>query len=457
MTSPVPVAAPSIRRHRGILPALLCAVLSYSLMQTLLVPALPALVEGLGLDATGGGWVLTSYLVSGAIAAPILGALGDRFGHRRLLLVSMAAFVAGSVLCIVGGAYPLFLLGRVLQGASTASFPLALAIVRRHLPAEEQPSAVGWLSGTLGLGAGAALVIGGFIAETLSWPWLFVVGAVLGVLSIVLVATRVPRSVRVEGAGGLDGAGAVLLTIGLLSLLVSVAQGSAWGWTSPAVLGLAVLAVAAFVALWAVERRAAHPLVDVRVLSKPALAAVNLLTLLLGFIPYLFYVGLPVLFQAVPPEGFGMDVAQTGFAMLPGAVLVFLGGRLAPMLLARMPAAVVAVLALLAMAIGGAGAALIPGSLVAVVIFFSLVGLGNGIGFALAADLVSRLVPRDEIAAAVGVNGVLRTVGSAFGTPLTMLVLAGAASGSRFMLLFALAAVVSVAGVVLGATVRVPR
>ncbi|UGS27038.1 MFS transporter [Microbacterium resistens] len=455
MTAPVPVIPSASRTSRGLLPALLCAVLSYSLMQTLLVPALPSLVDGLRLDAAGGGWVLTSYLVSGAIAAPVLGALGDRFGHRRVLLAAMGLFVAGSVLCVVAPVYPPFLLGRVLQGASTASFPLALAIVRRHVAADEQPAAVGWLSGTLGLGAGAALVIGGFIAEALSWPWLFAVGALLGVLSIVLVATLVPHAVRAEPSGSLDAAGAALLGGGLVALLLAVAQGSTWGWGSPAVLALAGCAAVCLVSLWAVEKRVSRPLVDVRVLSRPALASVNLLTLLLGFTPYLFYVGLPVLFQAAHPAGFGMDVAQTGFAMLPGAVLVFLGGRLAPWLLARIRPAAVAVLAMLAMGLGSAGAMLLPASLPAIVSLFALVGLGNGIGFALAADLVSRLVPRNEIAAAVGVNGVLRTVGSAFGTPITMLIVAGGAAPSAFVLLFGVAAAVSVVGVVLGATVRV--
>lgn len=457
MTSPVRVSPPKALR-RGILPALLCAVLSYSLMQTLLVPALPALVSGLGVDAAGGGWVLTAYLVSGAIAAPILGGLGDGFGHRRLLLVSMGLFVVGSVLCVVGGGYAVFLTGRVLQGVSTASFPLALAIVRRHLPSEAQPAAVGWLSGTLGLGAGAALVIGGFIAEALSWQWLFVVGTGLGVISLVLVATQVPRS---ESAARehrrLDLPGAVLLAIGLLSLLLVVAQGPTWGWGSPAVLSLAALAILAFIVLWVVEKRVSRPLIDVRVLSRPALAVTNLLTLLLGFIPYLFYVGLPVLFQAAHPGGFGMDVAQTGFAMLPGAVLVFVGGRLTPVLLTRLRPATVAALALLAMGVGSVGSALLPGSLLAVVLFFSAIGLGNGIGFALVADLVSRLVPRDEIAAAVGVNGVLRTIGSAFGAPITMLILADGAMPASFAMLFALAAAVSVVGMLLGSSIRVSR
>ena len=466
MTAPTPV----VGRHSdpvsrgGILPALLCAVLAYSLMQTLLVPALPQLSAGLGLDAAGSGWIFTAYLLSGAVAAPVLGALGDRHGHRRILLVSLVAFVVGGLLCAVGGWFAVFLLGRVLQGAATASFPLALAIVRREVPAERQPAAIGWLSGALGLGAGLALVLGGLIAEAASWQWLFATGVLLGVVSLILVARLVPADAReadpssggtaVGRAGGADVLGAMLLSAGLLALLLAVAQGAAWG--PVAVVVLLLLSAGSFAALWVQERRAADPLLDLRTLGRPALLLVNLLTLLLGFIPYVFYVGLPALFQSSPPVGFGMTVAATGLAMLPGAVLVVVGGRIAPVLRKRMPAAAVAVMALVLMAAGGAGSALAVGSLPAVVVFFSLVGLGNGLGFALAADLVSRLVPRTEVAAALGVNGVLRTVGSAFGTPVTMLLIGGAPDASSFALLFTVAAGVSVAGAVLGGAIRIP-
>ena len=456
MTAPVPVVRADVlpSPHRGTLPALLCAVLSFSLMQTLLVPALPALVADLRLDATGGGWILTSYLLSGAVAAPILGALGDRHGHRRVLLAAMVVFVLGGALCATGASMLVFLAGRVLQGAATASFPLALAIVRRHLAPERQSVAVGWLSGTLGLGAGVALVVGGAIAQALSWPWLFVTGAVLGVLSVVLVAAFVPASPRTPSHGRAEVPGAVLLAVALLSLLLAVSQSAAWGPAATA--GSALLACAALVAFWLVERRSVQPLIDVRVLARPALALVNALTLLLGFIPYLFYVGLPMLLQAIPPRGFGIDVAGTGLAMLPGAILVFLGGRLTPALSRRLPPAAVAALALAVMAAGGLGASLMPGSLLAVIVFFALVGLGNGIGFALAADLVSRLVPRDEIAAAVGVNGVLRTVGSAFGTPVTMLIVGGASGGGEgFVTVFAVATAAAVLGVAIGGAIRV--
>ncbi|RZT68442.1 putative MFS family arabinose efflux permease [Leucobacter luti] len=453
---------PPVPRSRGLVFALALAVLAFSMMQTLLVPALPTLTREFGIDAALAGWILTSYLLCGAIAAPILGALGDRHGHRKILFVTLGLFIAGGVLAAVAPSFPVLLAGRVLQGASTATFPLALAIVRRHTTGPAQSAAIGWLSGTMGLGAGAALVVGGVIVESLSWHWLFVTGAVMGALALVLVAAFAPASARGQ-ATRTDWPGTILLTVGLLALLLAISQGGRWGWTSVQVLGLAALAVAALWALVIVERRTAAPLLDVRTLARPALAITNGITLFLGFVPYLCYIGLPVLLQGPGEPGFGQgfSVTQTGIALLPGAILVFLGGRFAPWLISRVGPRATAFVALAAMGVGGAGIAVAPGSLAVIVVFFALVGLGNGIGFAVVAELVAGLAPRDEVAAALGVNGVLRTVGSALGAPVATAVLAsgawavgGAPSAASFTALFVLGAVVSIVGACFALTLR---
>ncbi|MER2241265.1 MFS transporter [Rhodococcus sp. (in: high G+C Gram-positive bacteria)] len=170
------------------------------------------------------------------------------------------------------------------------------------------------------------------------------------------------------------------------------------------------------------------------------------LTLVFGFVPYIFYLCLPRILQA--PEsstyGSGFTVVQTGLALLPAAVLVFLGGRLTPALSRRYGPRVPAVMALALMAAGAVGLAIWPSSVVAIVAFFSLVGLGNGVGFAVCALLVASIVPPSEMAAASGVNSVIRTVGSAVGAPVTTAILAIGISGDSFAVAFVMGAVISV-------------
>ena len=436
--------------------ALASAVLAFSMMQTLLVPALPVLAAQLGVDAAAVGWTLTAYLLSGAVAAPVIGSLGDRFGHRRVLIAAMLVFVAGAALAGLSGSFAVMLVGRVLQGSATASFPLAVAIVRARLVGRDQAAAIGWLSGTLGLGAGFALVVGGVVTDLLGWPWLFALGGALGLLSVGLVAWRVPASEQGEPAPQ-DWPGIALLVVTLLPLLLVVSQGAAWGWGTPLVLGLAALAAVGLVALILVERKRPHPLIDPKLFTYRALAATNALTLFLGFVPYAFYVGLPVLLQAAGGGiGHGLGVTATGMALLPGAVLVFLGGRLAPWLLGRLSGRGTASLSLAFMAAGGVGIGILPGSLAGIIGFFCLIGLGNGIGFAVVAELIAGYAPRDGLGAALGVNGVLRTVGSAFGTPIATLMLTtvalaagGAPTAGTFQALFVMAAAVSLLGAAL--------
>lgn len=455
-----PATAPG---PRLLVPSLALAVLAFSMMQTLLVPALGTFMEEFGIDASTAGWILTAYLLVGAVAAPILGSFGDRYGHRKILLATLAIFVIGSITAAAAGNFAFLLLGRVLQGVSTATFPLALAIVQRHTTGATQRAYFGWLSGTLGLGAGVALVIGGLVLEALSWQWLFTIGALMGGAALLLVFFFVPASSKGKPTRT-DWTGTALLVLGLVSLLLGISQGGRWGWTSPAVLGLFALAVASLIALVRVELRLEAPLLDVRTLARPALAIANGLSLFLGFIPYLFYIGLPVLLQAPSASGVGQGftVTQTGLALLPSALLVFLGGRFAPLLIQRIGSKPTAFMALAIMAAGSIGVAIAPGSLVMVVVFFSIVGLGNGIGFAVCADLVATLSPRNEVAAAMGVNGVVRTVGSALGTPIATVILTTVAlsdSGSTtlvsFSTLFFMAAAMGVVGALLTLGLRI--
>ncbi|MGW8538162.1 MFS transporter [Rhodococcus qingshengii] len=433
------------RSGSRVIAALAGAVLVYSLMQTMLVPALPVLGEHFDTSVAVTGWILTAYLLAAAVMAPIVGAMGDRFGDKRVLVIVLIIFALATFAAAATPNIGVLLVVRAVQGVSMASFPLATAVLRRTVVGPELSSGIGWLAGTLGIGAGSALVIGGVILEYLSWQWLFVITGILIVLALVAVVAVVPGSHRRPGMPT-DWAGAGALAFGLVSLLLAITKASDWGVLSLGFWGLVVVAFVSFATLIAVDSRHDAPIVDMRVFRDKPMMITSALTLVFGFVPYIFYLCLPRILQAPDTStyGSGFTVVQTGLALLPAAVLVFLGGRLTPALARRFGPRVPAVIALALMAAGAIGLAIWPSSVVAIVAFFSLVGLGNGVGFAVCALLVASIVPPSEMAAASGVNSVIRTVGSAVGAPVTTAVLAIGISGDSFALAFVMGAVISV-------------
>lgn len=323
--------------------------------------------------------------------------------------------------------------------------------MRTALPADRLAPAVGLLSGMIGLGAGAALVVGGLVVEAFGWRGLFALGGVLIVIATVLVAVAVPTIAVPAVTRRTDVAGIVLLSAGLVGVLLAVSQGATWGWTSLATITVGLAGIVLLVALVIVEQRHSPPLVDVRTFRHGPLVAVSILTLAVGFVPYIRYVALPVLLQgsAERGEGVGVTVTVSALLMLPSAVMVFLGGRFSPALVRRLGAGVTAAIAAALMRLGAAGLALWPQSATGIAVAFSVLGLGNGIGYAVCAQLVVAFSPADETAAAIGLNTVVRTIGSSAAAPVVaaLLASAGALSVGAFSVPFWVAGAVSAVGV----------
>src|SRR3954454_10460200 len=155
---------------------LLClagAALAYALAQTMIVPALPELQRQLHASPADATWLLTGFLLTAAVATPLLGRLGDMYGKERWLLISLAVFGAGSVVCALSSTLVVMVAGRAVQGAGGAIFPLAFGIIRDELPRERVATAIGTVSAMFGIGGGVGLVVAGLIVDHASVAWIF--------------------------------------------------------------------------------------------------------------------------------------------------------------------------------------------------------------------------------------------------------------------------------------------
>ncbi|MDQ3319424.1 MAG: MFS transporter, partial [Actinomycetota bacterium] len=389
--NPTPPSPDGRTGWRSILLLLTVAGTAFALMQTLVVPALPFFQREFDTTANGVAWIVTGFLLSSSVLTPVLGKLGDTYGKKRLLVISLVVFGVGALGAAVSWSLESLIAFRVLQGAGAAVFPLSFGIIRDEFPPEKVGLGIGVVSSVFGAGGGVGLVASGIILEYLDWHWLFLIGGIPVLVAAAVIARHVPES-RTLTPTKPDYAGAAALSFALATLLLGISQGNAWGWSSARVIGL-LAASALFFTLWAViERRVREPMVDLGMLARPKMAATNAITFLVGFAMFSAFISLPNFVQmpaGLPAGiaeragyGFGASPIESGLFFVPSSLAMIFAGPIAGSLGSRLGAAVPLRIGLLA---AGSGLGLFvlahdePWH-----IYTSMALLGVGIGFSLA-------------------------------------------------------------------------
>jgi EmrB/QacA subfamily drug resistance transporter len=425
------------------------AALAYALAQTTVIPAIPGLIRGLHTDETGVTWTLTGYLVSAAVFTPLVGRLGDIFGKRRLLVVALTAFAAGSIVAALSSDLWIVVAGRVVQGVGGGVFPLCFAIIRDEFPREKVARGIGLMSAIAGIGGGLGLIIGGLLVDYTSYHWIFWLGAVMGAAAAVGAAVLVPES-PIRTPSRLDIRGALVLGVGLVLPLVAIAQASDVGWASARTLGL-IAAGLVVLALWVVlERHTAEPLADIGALTRPPVLMTNLATLLVGFGMFGSFILIPTLAEAPTSTGygFGVDATRAGLLLLPGSLAMLAFGPLSGILGGRVGNKVPLTIGGLVTAAGLGLMAAAHGTQGEVVGFSVLMSGGIGLAFAAMPNLIIEAVPAHQTGEATGFNALVRSVGSSLGSQVSATILAGSAvagipTDTGFTHAFAVSAVVA--------------
>jgi MFS family permease len=348
---------------------------------------------------------------------PILGRVGDMVGKERVIVAVLVALSVGSLISGLATSLSVMLIGRVIQGAGGAVFPLAFGIIRDEFPAERVAGAIGVMSAILGAGAGAGIVLAGPILEHLDYHWLFWIPLIMSVAATISTFLFVPES-PVRAPGRINWLGAALMSGWLVTGLLAITYAPTWGWGNTSVLGL-FGAAAVLLVLWVMaESRSASPLVDMKMMRVPAVWSTNLAALLFGFGMFAMFIVLPQ-FTQTPTHvgyGFGASVTASGLYLAPFAVAMVI---FAPMT-GRLSALV------------GSKFVLVVGSLFAAssylvlvlahdtewVVYFAtgLLGIGIALGFASMANLIIEAVPAEQTGVATGMNTNIRSIGAALGS-----------------------------------------
>ena len=411
-------------------PAVIVAVACYcgivvALTQTMIIPLVPVLPRILDSSPADASWAITATLLAAAVAMPISGRLGDMVGKRLMLLLSLVALVAGSLVCALFDSLELVVAGRALQGLSMGAIALGISIMRDELPADRVGAAVARVSATLGVGGAVGLPIAAVIAEKGSWHALFWVAAGLAAVGVVAVAVLVPES-PVRTPARFDVLGALGLATGLLMLLVAITKGGDWGWGDRLTLGLVGGSVLVLLVWGAWELRSAAPLVDLRVSARPQVLFTNISSIAVGFAMYGMSL-IPMQLLMAPEEtgyGMGRTMIQAGLLLAPSGFVMYLfssvGARLSA---ARGPRTSLAA-GIVVIALGYVSALFLRAEPWEITLATVFIGAGIGIAYAAMPALIMGAVPITETAAANGLNALMRSMGTSLSSAVVSVVLA---------------------------------
>lgn len=443
--------------------SLCLGALAYSLLQSLVVPALPALGAELGTDSTGAAWIFTVFLLTSCVATPIAGRLGDLYGRKRVLLAILALVIVGSLVCALATALPLMLVGRAIEGLGGAIFPLAFGVIRDVVPAHQVSTGIAVVSGTLGFGGVLGIVLAGPILDHLSYHWLFLLPLAMMTIALVTTVIVVPESTE-RAPGEVRWSAAALFSAGLVAFLFAVSKAPEWGWLSAPTLAFAGVSIVLVLAWIVDERRARYPFIDTELMLRGGLRWANLAAFLSGWAMFSGFVLLPQYLQEPVSTGFGfgLPVTESGLYLVPWTFSVgvasLVGGPISRRAGAKW------VLALGA-AVGFAGFAFLlveRSTTWEIAVASGITGFGVGLAFSALPNLVVESVPLVDTGVATGANLIMRNIGGLLGTQIAISLVAAAAasdgppSDSGYVAAFAISTV-ALAATVLAAVASPAR
>lgn len=402
-----------VRRFPVVVLATALPVFMATLDNLVVTTALPTLQRALGASLVELGWVTNAFTLAFGALILLAVALGDRFGRRRLFALGIAVFAIGSALCATSTTTTGLIAARAVAGAGAAAVvPLSLALLTSAVAPARRSFAIGLWSAVSGLGVAMGPLVGGAVLAGWSWQTIFWINVPVAVVALPLALSALPESFGHRAR--IDVAGVVLAGAGVLGVLNAVVQGNSSGWTSPLVVvcaGAGVSLLATFV-LW--QRRAAAPLLPLRLFRSRTFTIANLVVATFSFAVFGVVFLLTQFLQVVQHR----SAFDAGLMTTPWTLAPMLVAPLAGALVPRVGGRTVIVTGLATVSAGVAWLALVLTDTVAYPLLLpGFVAAGVGMGLVLAPISTLALAgtaPQDR-AKASGTNASFRQIGVALG------------------------------------------
>ena len=399
----------------------LCA----ALMQSLVIPIQPELPSMLDTSRANAAWVVTATLLAGGVAMPVAGKLADLYGRKPVLVVSSLILLIGSLICAMSDSLGFVLVGRIFQGLAMGYIPVAISFVREVMPTHLRNTAVAGISATLGVGGALGLPIAAWIAQSYDWHALFWLASGLALIMVIASVVVLPNIPAVQ-SGRLDIIGALGMAIGVVALLVGVSKGNDWGWTSPITLGSLIGGVIVLLLWGRFEVAQKNPLIDLRTTARRPILLTNIAALMVGFGMMAQSIVIPQLLQSPESTGYGLSqtMLQTGLWMAPAGLMMLVFTPISSRMLNALGGRITLATGMFVLACGYGVAFFLLNAPWQLMVASCISSAGVGIAYAAMPTLIMENSSRSEAGAGVGVNALMRSMGTTIAGAVMAIVLA---------------------------------
>lgn len=391
--------------------------------ETMLVPAIPDLINDFDISYGASSWILTAYLISGAIMTPISGKLSDIYGKKKVLLAIMIIYTMGVSIGGFADNFFSMILVRVLQGIGISMFPIAFGMIREQFPISKISIGQGIITSMFSGGAVIGLVVGGHIIQEYGWHATFftIMPVSVALFAVIkkFVHKREPhpsweiQHEEEQSHARIDIFGAATLALSIASMLLALT----FYEEANSIFGIlfGIIGVASMFFFIIIEKRTKSPLIDFNILKNRTFLLANMTIVLVSISMFVVFQTIPVLVRSPEPVGFGQDPISTTYVQLPFAVVLFIFGPASGFITAKLGSfkpivigSIISTIAFLSLFIEHSSSLTVAADLAIVAVGISLTSVG-------AMNIILIALPKKDSGISLGITSLMRIMGASLG------------------------------------------
>jgi MFS family permease len=434
--------------------------------ETMLIPAIPTLINDFDVSYGLSSWLLTSYLIAGAVMTPIAGKLSDVYGRKKILLIIMGIYTVGvSIGGFTNDIYTM-IVARTIQGIGMSMFPIAFSIVRDQFPREKISIAQGAITSMFAAGSVIGLSIGAVIIQHFGWKMTFFTIIPISIIILLVIRKYIhiddnysyeierqkksrkgpennsplikhgkekklndEKKPRIQ----IDIKGSILLAFTITSFLLSLtflqtpdnsnlpmgAKDLAGSYsTTQTILPFLITGIVSLVLFIYAEKRARFPLIDFKIFTKPPILLSSIMIMIVGMSMFMVFQTIPILVQSPEPIGFGDNAIETGKIQLPFAVMLLVFGPTSGIIISKLGSIKPIIFGSILTTFGFTVLFLFHSSELLISTSLGILSAGLSLSAVGAMNIIILSSPRESAGVTIGMSSMLRIVGSSVGPAL---------------------------------------